>query len=228
MSGDGHGAPEKGASMPVMNKENVACHRPRAVAIVSWMAASLVCAASLIGAKPARADTAETTDTGGSPGHGAVSYVASIRALAGVGAGDLGASERLEVAGEGWFGDHLGAGAFVGAASQGPLCLFCLQHTESTGTLGFIVAARTARKGSYALLTVGGGYVWATQLTRQTGLFGEQTMTEATRAGAVLNVCAAWLFHAGVLEIGPAVTVETTTWGSVTATANLALGVAVP
>lgn len=193
MSGDGDGAPKKGASMPVMNKEKFACHRPHATAIASRMAASLVCAACLIAATPARADTAEATETGASPGHGAVSHVASIRALAGVGAGDLGASERLEVAGDGWFGDHLGAGAFLGASSQGPPCLFL-----------------------------------ATQLTRQTGLFGEQTLTEGTRAGAVLNVCAAWLFHAGLLEIGPAVTVETTTWGSVTATANLALGLAVP
>ena len=214
--------------MPVMNKENFACHRPHAVAIASRMAASLLCAACLIGAKAARADTAEATDTGGSPGQGAMSHVASIRALAGVGAGNLGASERLEVTGEGWFGDHLGAGAFLGAAAQGTLCVFCLQHSESTATLGFILAARTARKGTYALLTVGGGYVWATQLTRQTGLFGESMLTDATRAGAVLNVGAAWLFHAGVLEIGPAVTVETTTWGSVTATANLALGLAVP
>jgi hypothetical protein len=177
-------------------------------------------------ARSARADADEPPAARSDPGK---PYGASIRAAAGLGGGQMGVSERAVIAGERWLGDRLGAGVFFDAAAQASACWFCASENEATQFAAATLAARTAPRGSYGLLTLGAGYAWGRRWLRGApSLLGRNEGTESGEtyyAGAVLNLSAGWLFHPGALEIGPLFVVDATTWGSVTFTANLSVGV---
>ena len=81
------------------------------------------------------------------------------------------------------------------------------------------------------MLAIGAGYAWGRYW--ETGAFnllggGAPAPPDTKRSGALLDLTGAWLFHAGPLEVGPAMHLDVTTWGAAVITVNLAVGLAIP
>jgi hypothetical protein len=171
-------------------------------------------------ARPARAESQQSTGAAETR-----PYLVTIRGAAGLGTGSFGVAGRAALSGEGWFSDHFAAGALWGESGQGGSlnCFFCPSQNETLQFFGATVAARTAPRGSYGLLEVGAAYAWG-QYWATAGPLPQN----ATRGGVLWSVSGAWLFHPYPLglETGPVLVMDVTTWGSLTLTANWALGFA--
>jgi hypothetical protein len=207
-------------SIAPMSKDSMGS-RAALTALLSW----LLSWAILSSAPWARADD---NGANGSSTQDAEAYGTTIRAAAGLGAGQIGAAGRLAVSGERWFGDNAGLGAFFDASGQSTVCLLCPATKEAAQSVGLTLAARTAGRDSYGFFAVGGGYAWARRSESEgLELYNEGSPPPDTHySGGIVNMSSAWLFHPGELEIGPLVVANVTTWGSITFTANLALGLA--
>jgi len=193
------------------------CVSTRLNKLAAFAVGTALCAAVVAIPKEARADeqAAPVAATRPAP------YALSVRGFGGLGAGSGGVGLRYGLAGEGWLTDFVGVGGFYRGMDTAQI--FSSQAQDQA--VGLSLSARTARRGSYGLLSVGGGYAWGMQTTGLTFFCADSCAPPTSRSvsGATLDVTLGWLFHPGPVEIGPAFALDTSSSGA-TLTLNLALG----
>jgi hypothetical protein len=145
----------------------------------------------------------------------------------GVGSPGVGTEEiaaRASLSFEGWFGEHMGMGAFCAASGQTAI----FSGTNLTFA-GVALASRTSGRGSYVLFTMGAGAAWGTHM-QSSGVFGDAPPPpDVHYSGVSYNATLAWLARTSSgFEPGGLLAVDVTSWGAVTVTANLALGFGAP
>ena len=150
----------------------------------------------------------------------------SVRAVAGVGGGNIGPAARAGLESDYWISRHVGLGVLGGVAIQDRIF-------DRSSELAFGAPAlsyRSAPEGSWWLLGVSAGYAHRTDEIRSfclwTSCGGGFTLQ---RDGTYFGATAGYLGHAGPVEIGAVLRLD----GAVTElglstmlTLNLALGLA--
>jgi hypothetical protein len=184
----------------------------------------------LLWTAPARADSGDSNDEVPNP---KPPYIVTLRGAAGLGGG-TGFYMRAALSGEVWVDPYVGVGALWGTSNlTRRMALFGPGDSEADSFLGLCLAARTSPRGSYGQLSLGVAYARGQrddgydQYDFSGAPTGNPPSQSFSYSGVMVNVSAAWLFHGGPLEIGPRFDLDVTTWGNVTLTGNLALGVAV-
>jgi hypothetical protein len=120
--------------------------------------------------------------------------------------------------------DHFGVGAVSGTSVRTNF-----SQAEELDFVGPTVAFRAAPRGSYGLVKVSAAYARGQYVSRGDDCCASPPPRNIwPRAGVFWNASGAWLFHPWALETGPVAAVDVTTWGSVTFSANWALGLALP
>jgi hypothetical protein len=175
---------------------------------------------------PARADSVESNE----PPKPQQPYIVSLRGAAGLGGG-AGFSMRAALSGEVWVDPYVGIGGLWGVSNvTRRMELFGGSDTESDSFVGAGLAFRSAPRGSYGQLGVGVAYAQGhrdnayEQYDFSGAPLNNPPSQSFSYSGAMVNVSAAWHFHAGNVEIGPHFDLDLATWGTLMLTGNLVLG----
>lgn len=152
------------------------------------------------GRVPANGERASSTTDAGSE---AWTYAVSIRGSAGIGAGGEGIAGRFGLAGDYWLNDWLGVGLGGALLTQSVI----LQSSTQAQTLTFAGEVRSAPRGSYFFVSLGGGVANARTRNTCLDLFGTgcSAPPATTYLGYTVAAAVGWLAHpgAGLFEIGP-------------------------
>jgi hypothetical protein len=157
----------------------------------------------------------------------AASVDLSVRAVAGVGGGNIGPAGRAGLESDYWLSRHVGLGILGGVAIQDRIF-------DRSSELTFVAPAlsyRSAPAGSWWLFGLSAGYAHRSDEIRsfclwQTSCRGGSTLR---RDGAYFGATAGYLGHAGPVEVGPLLRLDgavTELGASTLVTLNLALGLA--
>jgi hypothetical protein len=157
-------------------------------------------------------------------------YLVTLRASAGLGGGSYSEGGRASLAGEFWFANLFGVGAFLATSGQ-PFG----STRETLNSAGATAAIRTASSGPYALFTAGVGHGWGQTTTPPdcnplNGLYGPPSSCPPPQTANIstllFDLSGAWLFHVGPLETGFGLHLDVATQTDVMVTGDFNLGFA--
>jgi hypothetical protein len=180
-------------------------------------AAALTLAGALALPAHARAEGARADDARTDREEPSSAYIVAFRGMAGAGIGTHSLATNIQLQVDLWLTDYVGIGGQLGSAAL-------VLGTWDYSFYGLAIVARTARRGNYGFLSVGGGYASGTY--RSEWLCLDPCPAPVGVSGTTGDVAAGWLFHVAHFELGPTFVFQYAGFGPVSATFDLALGFA--